>query len=199
MYLVIGEEGRPAREVLQGGLLARTGYGRKGGELRIGDTAPGLVVERVPDDATDDRLLVLTPRFRVGADHDLLDRPEVFGLATVTDTGRGHFPAISPEPLAVSQARQSAAAMFTADGFEAASVTAVLVTAGGRPPVPARTVKQVRVEFDRPFGFLALHHRSGLIMAAGWVAEPEAYQPSAEEIEIEAHFQAWMEAEAQGE
>ena len=44
--------------------------------------------------------------------------------STVTDASRGHFPAISPKPLAVSQARQSAATVFTADGFEAAAVTA---------------------------------------------------------------------------
>lgn len=191
VYLVIGEEGRPAREVLHGGLLARTGYGRKGGELRVGETAPGVIVERVPDDQPDDRLLVLAPRFRVEGEHDLLTQPTLFGLDTVTDTSRGHFPAISAKPLAISQAKQNAAALFTAEGFEAAAVTALGAVAAGPPPAMRRRVKQVRVEFDRPFGFLAQHRTSGLILAAGWVAEPEPYQPPGDEIEMEALFRSW--------
>jgi hypothetical protein len=186
VHLVIGEQGRPAREVLEGGLLARSGHGRKGGELRIGDTAPALVVERVPDDEPDDRLLIHMPRFSVDASHDLLEYPEVFGLDTVTDTLRGHFPAISAQPLAVTHARQSAAARFTAKGFEAAAVTAVAAVAGGMPPVPPTRVKQIRVELDRPFGFFASQRASGLILAAGWVAEPEPYEPTAEDLEVRA-------------
>jgi serine protease inhibitor len=195
VYLVIGEEGRPAREVLQGGLVARTGIGRRGGALRVGDTGPGLIVERVPDFETDDRLLVLAPRFRVEGDHDLLKQPQVFGLESVTDASRGHFPGVGPMPLAVSQAKQSAVAMFTADGFEAAAVTAVGGVGAGAPPVPPRRVKQIRVEFDRPFGFLAQHRKSGLILAAGWVAEPESYQPSEDEFELDAVLRSWSESE----
>jgi hypothetical protein len=37
-------------------------------------------------------------------------------------------------------------------------------------------VKEIRVELDRPFGFFASHRTSGLILAAGWVAEPAPYQ-----------------------
>ena len=184
VHLVIGEEGRSASEVLQGGLIARTGYGRRGGELRVGEIAPGVVVERVGDDEADDRLLILAPRFRVDGDHDLLKHPEVFGLDTVADTRRGHFPAISSKPLAVSEAKQGATAQFTADGFEAAAVTAIAMVAGGMAPVPPRRVKQIRVELDRPFGFFASHRASGLILAAGWVAEPEPYQPTVDEFEI---------------
>lgn len=141
-------------------------------------------MQRVPDDEPGDRLLIRMPRFSVDADHDLLEHPEVFGLDTVTDRLRGHFPAISRRPLAVSQARQSAAARFTAKGFEAAAVTAIALMAGGMPPVPPRRVKQIRVELDRPFGFFASHRASGLILAAGWVAEPEPYQPAVEELEV---------------
>lgn len=184
VHLVIGEQERSARHVLEGGLLARSGHGRKGGELRIGDTAPGLVVERVPDDEPDDHLLVRVPRFSVDADHDLLEHPEVFGLDTVTDTLRGHFPPISPQPLAVSQARQRAAARFTAKGFEAAAATVIAGVAGGMLPVPPRRVKQIRVTLDRPFGFIASHRASGLILAAGWVADPEPYRLTAEDLEI---------------
>jgi serine protease inhibitor len=184
VHLVIGEQGCSASQVLEGGLVARRGHGRKGGELRIGEAAPGLVVERVPDDEPDDRLLIRMPRFSVDGDHDLLEHPEVFGLDTVTDALRGHFPAISPQPLAVSQARQRAAARFTAKGFEAAAVTAIAAMGGAMPPVPPRRVKQIRVELDRPFGFFASHRVSGLILAAGWVAEPEPYQPPTEELDF---------------
>lgn len=40
VHLVIGEQERSARQVLEGGLLARSGYGRRGGELRIGIPRP---------------------------------------------------------------------------------------------------------------------------------------------------------------
>lgn len=189
VHLVSGEQGRSARQVLEGGLVARSGHGRKGSELQVGDTAPGLVVERVPADDSDDRLLIQVPRFGVDGDHDLLSHPEVFGLDTVTDPLRGHFSAISRQPLAVSQARQSAAARFTAEGFEAAAVTASAAAAVGMPLVPPRRVKRIRVELDRPFGFFASHRASGLILAAGWVAEPEPYQPTAGEREIQASFE----------
>jgi serine protease inhibitor len=177
VHLVIGEQERPAREVLKGGLVARTGRGRRGGELRIGDTAPGLTVEWSTGWEPDDHLVALAPRFRVDAEHDLLKHPEVFGLETVTDKSHGHFPAMSHHPLAVSAAKQNAIAHFTAEGFEAAAVTALGIAVGG---APTRKLKQVRVEFDRPFGFFASHRTSGLILAAGWVAEPEAAEPADE-------------------
>ncbi|WP_405950351.1 hypothetical protein [Streptomyces prunicolor] len=33
----------------------------------------------------------------------------------------------------------------------------------------------VTARFDRPFAFLALHRHSRLVLAAGWVTEPELY------------------------
>lgn len=30
----------------------------------------------------------------------------------------------------------------------------------------------VEADFDRPFGFLAVHRTSRLVLAAGWVTEP---------------------------
>ena len=170
VYLVIGEKRRPAAHVLQGGLVALSGRGRHGGELHIGDTAPGLTVEWATDFTSADRLLALVPRFRVEASHDLLKRPEIFGLRTVTDVTRGHFPAMSRHPLAVCAAMQNAVAHFTAKGFEAAAVTALAAMPAG---MPSQKAKQVRVTFDRPFGFYAAHYPSGLILAAGWAAEPE--------------------------
>lgn len=191
VHLVIGEEGRTASEVLQGGLVARKGVGRKGGSLRVGDEAPGLTVESVPADVPDERLQILVPRFRVEAGHDLLGQPDVFGLKTASDATRGHFPAMGPEPSAVSAAKQRAAAAFTAEGFETAAVTGVGRRGAGRRRVPPHRARQVRAEFDRPFGYFASHRATGLILAAGWVAEPEPYTPGPDEVGIEELLRRW--------
>lgn len=193
--LVMGEEGRPAGDVLQGGLKARARKrrGRRGADLPVGTTAPGLVVEHVSDDEPDDRLLILVPRFRISAAQDLLAQPDVFGLRTATDASRGHFPAIGSEPLAVSQAVQGAVADFTAEGFQAAAVTAAGAVASGAGPRPhgaARRVKQVRIEFDRPFGFVAYHRTTELILAVGWVAEPGPCTPADDDREFTEWFRA---------
>jgi hypothetical protein len=34
----------------------------------------------------------------------------------------------------------------------------------------------VRAVFDRPFGFLAVHRETRLVLAAGWVTDPEPYR-----------------------
>ena len=39
---------------------------------------------------------------------------------------------------------------------------------------------------DRPFGFFASHRASGLVLAAGWVAEPEQYLLTGEELALRA-------------
>ncbi|GAB3858708.1 serpin family protein [Dactylosporangium cerinum] len=111
------------------------------------------------------------PRFTVGGDHDLLDHADLFGLATATDAGRGHFPGIGPEPLAVQRAAQAATATFTAVGFKAAAITVVATMAGGA--MLGDQHDQVEVAFDRPFGFLTVHRPTGLVLFAGWVDDPE--------------------------
>ncbi|PZG17170.1 serpin family protein [Nonomuraea aridisoli] len=126
-----------------------------------------------------DRLDVTVPRFTVSSTHDLLRLPEVFGLATVSDTSCGHFPGISPEPLAVGQATQAAVAVFSATGFESASVTAFDAVGGGAPPREPYRIRRVRAVFGRPFGFLTVERRSRMILTAGWVADPEAGAPVA--------------------
>lgn len=33
-------------------------------------------------------------------------------------------------------------------------------------------MRRIEAAFDRPFGFLAVHRTSRLVLTAGWVAEP---------------------------
>ncbi|MFF4426229.1 serpin family protein [Streptomyces sp. NPDC001549] len=108
------------------------------------------------------------------AEHDLLDHAGLFGPGTASDDSFAHFPGISSEPLAIGSARQSAMARFHATGFEAAAVTAVAARPGGAaPPRVQHRVRRAEVRFDRPFGFLAVHRASRLVLAAGWVTDPE--------------------------
>jgi hypothetical protein len=34
----------------------------------------------------------------------------------------------------------------------------------------------IEATFDRPFGFLALHRHTRLVLAAGWVTDPEPFR-----------------------
>ncbi|MFE0457932.1 serpin family protein [Kitasatospora sp. NPDC058965] len=144
-----------------------------GNQLPYGEPGPGLTVERVPSLDGDPRLVVETVPFTVTAHHDLLENPDVFGLRTATDLTRGHFPGISSEPLAVQAAAQAMTATFGARGFRSASVTALSLAAAGIPQYRYR-VRRINARFDRPFGFLAVHRTSRLVLNAGWVTEPDA-------------------------
>ncbi|WP_371497724.1 hypothetical protein OG871_17385 [Kitasatospora sp. NBC_00374] len=133
---------------------------------------PALTVREEESARPGNRLALTTVPFTVDAEHDLLARAGLFGLATAS--GPGGFPGIAPaEPLFVSQAGQSATATFGRLGFEAAAVTAMTMSrrsVGQRPPGGRITVAEVLL--DRPFAFLAVHRPSGLALAAGWVTEP---------------------------
>ncbi|MGK5558371.1 serpin family protein, partial [Actinomadura kijaniata] len=172
VHLLLGEESRPPAALLPA--AARVLSGRHpatpAGALPEGAPGPGLTITVTDSPVPGDHLLTTLPRFTVRAGHDLLALPEVFGLAA----GAEGFPGISPAPLAVSQARQDAMATFQATGFEAAAATAVLAAPAGAPPPPGVThrVRQARVTFDRPFGFLNVHRPTGLILTAGWIAAP---------------------------
>jgi hypothetical protein len=164
VVLVLGEEHRGPGELLPAAIAAPAAQGTfslhgPGISVRAGMT-PGY--------------LLSVPRFTVRADHDLLAHAELFGLRTASDDTRGHFPGIADEPLAVSAAAQAATASFTAKGFQAAAVTAFAVAAGAGP-----RHERVCVTFDRPFGFLAVHRPTGLVLFAGWVVEPEPWDPGA--------------------
>ncbi|WP_171169171.1 serpin family protein [Streptomyces sp. I05A-00742] len=172
VHLLLGDEGVAAADVLAAGpaVLAGDYATVPGSALPYGTPGPGVTVADAVGWDTLPKLRLSTARFTVRAEHDLLAHPEPFGLRTATDRSSGHFPGISPFPLAVSSACQGMTAAFSARGFEAAAVTAFGMAAAG---VPAQRSRHVSARFDRPFGFLAVHRASGLVLAAGWVTEPD--------------------------
>ncbi|MFJ4468959.1 proteinase inhibitor I4 serpin [Streptomyces sp. NPDC089424] len=177
VHLLLGEEGMTPGQVLGAGvgILARRHPVVPGSLLPYGDVGPGLRVEKRrcarPAPPT---LREETVAFRTAARPDLLGLHEVFGLTTARDTRHGHFPGVSDSPPAVGSAGQAVVARFGALGFRAAAVTAFSEVAGGAPEVRHVTTT-VTARFDRPFGFLALHRHSRLVLTAGWVTAPEPY------------------------
>ncbi|MEU3464826.1 serpin family protein [Streptomyces sp. NPDC006733] len=173
VHLLLGEDraGVGAGNVLRAGVEVLAGAYEvvPGGRLAEGTPGPGVAVAQVTGFDSEPQLHTTTAAFTVTDDHDLLERPELFGLDTARDDSRGHFPGVSEKPLAVGAARQSVTASFSAEGFVAAAVTAFSMVAGG---VPDRKAKFVAVTFDRPFGFLAVHRATGLVLTAGWVTDP---------------------------
>ncbi|WKX73291.1 serpin family protein [Streptomyces sp. XD-27] len=172
VFLLLGSEGVAGGEVLHAGVgvLAGDCETRPGSALPPGEAGPGVTVREVTSWDATPTLTIATPQFTVRARHDLLRHAGLFGLRTAMDASRGHFPGISPVPLAVSSAQQAMTAAFTAKGFEAAAVTAFGIDASG---VPMQRSMHVGACFDRPFGFLAVHRATGLVLAAGWVTDPD--------------------------
>lgn len=140
---------------------------RTGSELADGTPTPGLKVRMGTADA--DSLRVSVPPFTIRSSHDLSRHAELFGLAAAMDISHGHFPNISPEPLAISQGAQDVYAQFSATGFEAAAVTALGVRLTGAFIPKLKRVKIIEVDFESPFGFIAVHRPSGLVVVAGQV------------------------------
>jgi serine protease inhibitor len=137
---------------------------------------PGLRVEKVRSTRPEPPLLdVTTVAYDMKASHDLLKLHRMFGLTTARDSQQGHFPGISGFPLAIGSAEQSTMAKFGALGFEAAAVTAFSAIGCGVPPRIRYVTTRISAAFDRPFGFLALHRHTRLVLAAGWVTDPLPY------------------------
>ncbi|WP_171064404.1 serpin family protein [Actinomadura soli] len=180
VILCMGEPDRRPGDVLAVAIAATDGEHRlrRGERLlqrTLAEKAPGLRVDTALAFEPHTTLSATTVRFDIAAGHDLLAHAGVFGLETVsTADGRGHLPGISRTPLAVGQAAQDATATFSAEGFKAAAVTAIGAVPTGAPMAEARVLN---VTFDRPFGFLAWHRPTGLVLLAGWVAEPEDWTP----------------------
>ena len=171
VHLLLGtEDARP-------GAVLATGMDALDGSVEIrtpvlGDRGPGLSVREVT--AVADALRIHLPPFDIRSAHDLLDRADLFGLRSAAGTvgGENMFPGLSSVPLTVTAAAQGVRARFTAEGFHAAAVTSVLMAPTGIPrPHDAR---EIAVDFDRPFGFLAVHRDTGAVVVAGWVATPGA-------------------------
>jgi serine protease inhibitor len=178
VHLLLGEEGTAPGRVLAAGIgvLARRHPVTPGTHLPFGEAGPGLDVVREPTTRPEPPTLDVTlPPYSVTSEHDLLERPELFGLTTAVRRVPGHFPGVSSYPLCVAAARQSALARFGARGFEAAAVTAIGMPGGGMPRL-RWLCTSVRAVFDRPFGFLAVHRHTRLVLAAGWVTDPEPYR-----------------------
>ncbi|MFD4879112.1 serpin family protein [Streptomyces sp. NPDC058420] len=177
VHLLLGEEGMTSGQVLGAGVEILDGRHPvvPGDRLPYGDPGPGLRVAKrrrmTPEPPTLD---VTTVAYDMSARHELLRLHRLFGLTTARDATRGHFPGISPFPLAIGSAEQSVTARFGARGFHAAAVTAFGAVATGVPDLRYLTTV-VTARFDRPFAFLALHRHTRLVLAAGWVTEPESY------------------------
>ena len=203
VHLLLGEERMTPGQVLGAGvdLLARKWPVLPGPRLPYGDVGPGLRVVRVrgrqPEPPT---LVVRTAAFDLSAQHDLLELHRVSGHTTARDLARGHFPGISPLPLAVGSARQSTTATFGPRGFRAAAVTAFgIALAGAAPSAPRWVNTRVEASFDRPFGFLAVHRHTRLVLAAGWVTDPKPYPEDFEDLDARVEFRpAFPSAEAPG-
>jgi hypothetical protein len=175
--LVAGEPGRGRGAVLAAA-LELSGDGVSGAELLAGSASsrwkrlfsserPAPAVEVIESMSPVPTVVLSMPYFEVDAEHDLLEHAEVFGLRSATDSSRGHFPGLSPFPLAVSQAKQAVMARFSATGFEAAAVTAMAMVAGSAPMPGGKALK---VSLDEPFGFIAVHRPTGIPVVAGWVS-----------------------------
>jgi serine protease inhibitor len=173
VHLVAGGPDDSPGEVLGVGLASLDGdvATASGANLSVGDRGGCLVVEHAKSTGPDPQLMVSVPAFEVATDHDLLSDAQLFGLVAAQDTSRGHFPGLSKEPLAVQSAAQSALASFSATGFKAAAVTAVAMV---RAALATRDTNVVRVDFDRPFGFIVVERVQQLALFAGWIADPVA-------------------------
>jgi hypothetical protein len=174
VVLVLGEPDASAAEVVEHGVRLVAGEYRVLPGSRFTDDfpGPGLARRSTESAVPGDQLALQLPVFTVRSTLDLLESPDVFGLTAVLDGRRGHFPGISSKALAVSRGAQDVVASFTAKGFEAAAVTAFASRAGGAGPDRPYRVRQTAFVLDRPFGFVAQHRTSGLILLAGWVQDP---------------------------
>lgn len=169
VHLLLGEEAAAPGEVLAA-VLDRSAAGAGARipmtALADGRPGPGLTVGQEPSTDREERLAVTTVPFQLAAEHDLLKYAELFGLEVP-----GEFPGISAEPLEIAQAAQAAVATFGPEGFRAGVVTAVAMTRGAARP--QHQVRTVRVTFDRPFAWAAVHRPSGLALVAGWHSTPQ--------------------------
>jgi hypothetical protein len=169
VHLVLGPAEGSAAAILPATVDVVTGALAATSGSTVLETSSGLGPGMRIVEATRPSVKLTTVPFEVTSQHDLLGADDVFALSSVADGGC--FSRVAQADLYVSDAQQSAMARFTATGFEAAAVTAI----GMRmTSLPVLSAKALEVTYDRPFGFVATHRASGLVLFAGWVAEPSA-------------------------
>ncbi|MEU0249412.1 serpin family protein [Streptomyces sp. NPDC006235] len=180
VLLLLGDESLTPAQVVEAGVGVVSGAlpAVPGSRLPHGQAGPGLRLSKVHTLRPEPPALTLrTVEFSLTAGHDLLDDAESFGLATAADGAPGHFRGISAAPLVLASGRQSATATFSAEGFRAAAVTLMEAMWLGweERPEPRYETTRADAVFDRPFGFLAVHRETSLVLAAGWVADPKPF------------------------
>lgn len=169
VHLLLGTDQSPA-EILVAGLRELSGQAQVRLAADTGDRGgPGLAVERLKSSRPKDMLELSLPSFEITTKHNLLANRDLFGLRLLS-TSTSHLPRLSPIPLAISGGAQDVLARFFAEGFEAAAVTTFGAMTGALEP--RYEVTYARVDFGRPFGFLAVHRPSRLAVVAGWVKSP---------------------------
>ena len=183
VVLALGEPDARAGDVLAAAVAAcgpapRSGAGIDGirledVDLNLAQPGPGLTVAEIHSFDSEPTASLHTVAFTVDASHDLLGHAELFGLRSASDRSVARFPGISEVPLYVQGAAQDVMASFSADGFVAAAVTAMMMAAGAA--MPTSTSKRLTASFDRPFGFVAVHRDTGLVLVCGWVGDPDDY------------------------
>ncbi|QOC91803.1 serpin family protein [Micromonospora craniellae] len=168
VVLALGPAGRGPAEVLPAAIDALDGHAPA-----LPLTAGPGVSEQIVDasDATPE-LTVSTVAFTVDASHDLLRQSALFGLTTATDPGGDHFPGITAR-LFITQAVQNTTATFNTTGFSAAVVTAFAMRVGAMPRPATVRKRLVSLTIDRPFGFVAVHRPTGLVLVTGWITHPD--------------------------
>ncbi|MET9542878.1 serpin family protein [Streptomyces sp. NPDC006553] len=176
VHLLLGPEEANGGAVLPAGIEVLSGARKAvpGDLLPLGTPGPGLRVEIRQSTSREPRLAVSTSPFSLTSDHDLLAHAQLLGLTAACVPDPAPFPGVSEGPLVVEAALQTAVARFHARGFEAGSVSAMAAVGCGMPRTPYR-VRSVELDIDRPFGFLAVHRTSRLVLSAGWVTEPVPY------------------------
>ncbi|MFI8890804.1 serpin family protein [Streptomyces paradoxus] len=182
VHLLLGTERMGPGEVLGAGtgLLSGTLDGVPGSRLPEGAAGPGLhVFKRRTHTPEPPSLSLFTVEFALRAEHDLLSAPGLFGLTAAARKapGAARFPGVSRTPLVLDCARQTMTATFSAEGFKAAAVASFAAIYHGRSSEePPYETTRAMASFDRPFGFLAVHRESGLVLAAGWVGDPTPFR-----------------------
>ena len=141
-------------------------------ELPLGDGPSWRITEQtISYTGRDERYEVLLPAWETRSEHNLLDQPDL-GFA---DAGRVLIALLKPAPGYYAEAKQSAMARYTREGFEAAAVTALGVRVASAQLPQDGPVRTARIEFTRPHAVVAATAGNGLWdglpVFAAWVAQ----------------------------